>query len=58
MDNMHEYVCMGNYVCATSIIALHVHEDIAWHGCECMVRIGTGLGVTGTWLYVKNCACH
>ena len=27
--NMHEYVCMGDYVYATSIIALHVHEDIA-----------------------------
>ena len=27
--NMHEYVCMDDHIYATSIIALHVHEDIA-----------------------------
>ena len=27
--NMHESVCMDDYIYAISIIALHVHEDIA-----------------------------
>ena len=27
--NMHEYVCMDDYIYAIRIIALHVHEDIA-----------------------------
>ena len=27
--NMHEYGCMDDYIYAISIIALHVHEDIA-----------------------------
>ena len=27
--NMNEYVCMDDHIYATSIIALHVHEDIA-----------------------------
>ena len=56
--NMHEYVCMDDHIYATTIIAIHVHEDIACHGCECMVRIGTGLGVTGTRLWVKNCVWY
>ena len=27
--NMHEYVCMDDYIYAISIIALQVHEDTA-----------------------------
>ena len=27
--NMHEYACKDDYIYAISIIALHVHEDIA-----------------------------
>ena len=27
--NMHESMCMDDYIYAISIIALHVHEDIA-----------------------------
>ena len=27
--NMHEYVCMDDYIHAISIIVLHMHEDIA-----------------------------
>ena len=27
--NMHDYVCMNDYIYAISIIALYVHEDIA-----------------------------
>ena len=49
---MQGYVCTysSHFVCSThiyifGIIALHVHENIALHGCECMVGIGTVLGV-------------
>ena len=36
----HIYTCNMKEKCI-GIIALHVHENIARHGCECMVRIGT-----------------
>ena len=62
---MHEYVCTysSHFICSThiytiGIIALHVHENIARHRCECIVGISIVLGVRwsvmGTLLWINT----